>query len=333
VIWSRRRNRSVASTQLVELSLSELAVSPPAIPHFFLKSMQPTPALKTARLPGTLATPSPGFGLGLRTTHYSDFITSRPAVDWLEIISDNYLGAGGKPLNLLAQIRANYPMVMHGVSLSIGSADGLDLSYLQQLKRLAAMIEPLWVSDHLCWTGIAGKNSHDLLPLPYTEEALQLVVNHIRQVQDVLGRRFVVENVSSYLTYRSSEMSEWTFLKHVCEEADCLLLLDVNNIYVSSVNHGFNPLEYLRAIPSERIQQIHLAGHSDNGDHIIDTHDHPVAEPVWALYAEACRHAGHVASMIERDDNIPPLAELLAEVERARRIDAHVHVSAQAVPA
>jgi uncharacterized protein len=267
-----------------------------------------------------IAAPSPGFGLGLRTAHYREFVESQPALDWLEIISDNYLIAGGKPLQMLDQIRADYPMVMHGVSLSIGSADGLDLAYLAQIKKLAARVEPLWISDHLCWTGLQGRNSHDLLPLPYTEEALQLVVKHIRQVQDILGRRFVLENVSSYLTYRSSEMSEWQFLKHICEEADCLLLLDVNNIYVSSVNHGFDPLTYLHHLPPQRIQQIHLAGHSNNGDHIIDTHDEPVAEPVWVLYAEACRHAGNVATMIERDDNIPPLPELLAEVNRARQV-------------
>lgn len=264
--------------------------------------------------------PSPGFGLGLRTTHYHDFIASPQPVDWLEIISDNYFGAGGKPMQMLDTIRADYPVVMHGVSLSIGSADGLDTAYLRQLRQLAERIEPLWLSDHLCWTGLRNKNSHDLLPLPYTEEALNLVVRHIKQVQDFLGRRFVLENVSSYLSYQSDEMTEWHFLRHVCEEADCLLLLDVNNIYVSSVNHGFDPLEYLHHIPPARIQQIHLAGHSDNGDHIVDTHDHAVAEPVWALYAAACRHADRVATMIERDDNIPPLPELLAEVGRAREI-------------
>jgi uncharacterized protein len=263
---------------------------------------------------------SPGFGLGLRTNHYQDFLTSPQPVDWLEIISDNYLGAGGKPLQMLDAIRADYPVVMHGVSLSIGSADGLDIAYLQQLKKLAVRVEPLWISDHLCWSGLSGKNSHDLLPLPYTEEALHLVVSHIKQVQDILGRRFVIENVSSYLTYASDEMTEWAFLREVCEQADCHLLLDVNNIYVSSVNHGFDAREYLQHIPAQRIQQIHLAGHSDNGSHIIDTHDHPVAEPVWALYADACRHAEQVATMIERDDNIPELAELLSELDHARQI-------------
>ena len=276
-----------------------------------------------APLCSPLCTASPGFGLGLRTTHYTDFTATPQPVDWLEIISDNYLGAGGKPLHMLDTIRADYPMAMHGVSLSIGSADGLDRPYLQQLRQLAERIEPLWISDHLCWTGLSGHNSHDLLPLPYTAEALGVVVEHVRQVQDTLGRRLVLENVSSYLTYRSDEMTEWQFLREVCEQADCLLLLDVNNIYVSSVNHDFDPMAYLHALPPERIQQIHLAGHSDLGDHIIDTHDHPVAEPVWELYAAACRHVGahgSAASMIERDDNIPPLPELLAELDRARAI-------------
>lgn len=264
--------------------------------------------------------PSPGFGLGLRAAHYHDFIGAPQPLDWLEIISENYFGDGGKPLQMLDAIRANYPIVMHGVALSLGSADGLDKAYLQQLRQLARRVEPLWMSDHLCWAGLQGKNTHDLLPLPYTEEALKLIVRHIKQVQDFLGRRFVVENVSSYLTYRSNEMSEWQFLRHVCEEADCLLLLDVNNIYVSSFNHGFDPLEYLHHLPPARIQQIHLAGHTDNGDHLVDTHDHAVVEPVWSFYAAACRHVGNVATMIERDDHIPPLPELLAEVNRARQI-------------
>jgi uncharacterized protein (UPF0276 family) len=271
----------------------------------------------------TLCIDSPGFGLGLRTAHYADFLAVSQPLDWLEIISDNFLIEGGKPLQMLDTFRADYPMVMHGVSLSIGSTDGIDLGYLQSIKRLAQRVEPLWISDHLCWTGAGGKNSHDLLPLPYTEEALNLVVRHIKQVQDVLGRRFVIENVSSYLQFKSSEMTEWEFLAALCDAADCLLLLDVNNIYVSSFNHGFDPLQYLHHIDPNRIQQIHLAGHSHNGDHIIDTHDHPVAEPVWALYAAACVHAGHTATMIERDDNIPPLSQLLQEVARARTIYAN----------
>jgi uncharacterized protein (UPF0276 family) len=281
----------------------------------------------------TLRIDSPGFGLGLRTAHYADFLAAPQPLDWLEIISDNFLIEGGKPLQMLDTFRADYPMVMHGVSLSIGSTDGIDLGYLQSIKRLAQRVEPLWISDHLCWTGAGGKNSHDLLPLPYTEEALNLVVRHIKQVQDVLGRRFVVENVSSYLQFKSSEMTEWEFLAALCEAADCLLLLDVNNIYVSSFNHGFDPLQYLQHLNPKRIQQIHLAGHSynhdPNGDHIIDTHDHAVAEPVWALYAAACAHAGRTATMIERDDNIPPLSQLLQEVERARTIYANSAASSE----
>ena len=282
-------------------------------------------------IPSPFRTLSPGFGLGLRPTHYADFIAAPQSVDWLEIISDNFLVAGGKPLAMLDTIRANYPMAMHGVSLSIGSADGLDTTYLRQIRQLAERVEPLWISDHLCWTRFGGHNSHDLLPLPYTEEALKLVVCHIRQAQDALGRRMVLENVSSYLAYRNDQMTEWQFLRHVVEEADCLLLLDVNNIYVSSVNHGFDAREYLQHIPRERVQQIHLAGHSDHGDYIVDTHDHAVALPVWSLYADACRHCGDVATMVERDDHIPPLHELLAELEHARDIAAQVHTPAEAV--
>jgi hypothetical protein len=272
----------------------------------------------------TLRQPSPGFGLGLRPVHYPDFLKERQAVNWLEIISENYMVPGGKPLAMLDAIRADYPMAMHGVSLSIGSTDGLDGEYLKELKALADHVQPMWVSDHLCWTGVQGRNSHDLLPLPYSEEALNLVVRHIRQVQDVLGRRMLIENVSSYLDYRSSEMSEWEFLRQVAEQADCLLLLDVNNIYVSSINHGFDAIKFLHHLPVDRVQQIHLAGHSDNGDYIVDTHDHPVAEPVWALYREACLHFGDVATMIERDGNIPGLVDLIKELERARMIAADV---------
>lgn len=272
----------------------------------------------------TLPKASPGFGLGLRTEHYPDFLSAPQAVDWLEIISDNYLVPGGKPLVILDQIRAQYPMAMHGVALSIGASDGLDFDYLAALKKLARRVDPLWVSDHLCWTGVAGKNTHDLLPIPYHEQALAHVVKQIRQVQDFLERPLVIENVSSYVSFTDSSLTEWEFLRAVCEEADCLLLLDVNNIYVSSFNHGFDPLTYLHAIPPQRVQQIHLAGHSNNGDHIVDTHDHPIVDPVWDLYRAACEHIGPVATMIERDDHIPPLPELLAELDQARQIAANV---------
>ena len=261
-----------------------------------------------------------GFGLGLRPDHYQALLDTSPAVDWLEAITENYLEPGGQPLHLLERIRERFELVLHGVSLSIGSVDPPDAHYLAQVKQLADRIQPAWISDHLCWTGVNGTNLHDLLPLPYTEEALRLVVDHVGRVQDALGRQILLENVSSYLEYRQSEMSEWEFLRAVAERADCAILLDVNNVYVSSVNHGFDPLDYLRALPRPRIRQIHLAGHSDNGGHLIDTHDQPVCEAVWQLYGEAVRLFGAVPAMIERDDNIPPLAELLTELARARRV-------------
>ena len=274
-----------------------------------------------------LTSPSLGFGLGLRVDHYEAILGDRPPVDWFEVLTENYLVPGGKPLSYLTRFRERYPLVMHGVSMSIGSTAPLDLEYLRQVKALARRIEPAWVSDHLCWTGIAGRNLHDLLPLPYTEEALAHVVERVRQVQDVLGRRILMENVSSYVGFSQSRLTEWEFLREVAIRADCLILLDVNNIYVSSVNHEFDALTYLQAIPAERVQQIHLAGHENHGDYLIDTHDHPVPDPVWDLYAAALRHCGPVATMIERDDNIPPLAELVAELEQARGISAQVLAS------
>jgi hypothetical protein len=261
-----------------------------------------------------------GFGLGLRPTYYEAILAERPAVDWLEIISENYMVAGGKPLDYLDRIREHYPMVMHGVSLSIGGTDGLDRDYLRQLKALIRRVEPEWISDHLCWTGQGGHQVHDLLPLPYTAEVVRHVAQRVSEVQDLLGRRILLENVSSYLTYTQSEMSEWEFYRAVAEEADCLMLLDVNNIYVSAVNHGFDPLDYLDTMPSERVWQIHLAGHSDYGDYLIDTHDQPVAPAVWDLYGEAVRRFGPVSAMIERDDNFPPFDELLGELAQVRAI-------------
>ncbi|MBS0422301.1 MAG: DUF692 domain-containing protein [Proteobacteria bacterium] len=267
-----------------------------------------------------LVSPSLGFGLGLRVDHYEDILADHPRVDWFEALTENYLVPGGKPLDYLMRIRERYPLVLHGVSLSIGSTQPLDRNYLAQMKALAARVEPRWISDHLCWTGVAGRNMHDLLPLPYTEEALANVVERVRTVQDVLGRRILLENVSSYVTYRSSEVTEWEFLREIVQRADCLLLLDVNNIYVSSVNHEFDPHEYLQAIPVERVQQIHLAGHENHGDYLIDTHDHPVPDPVWELYDAAVRRFGNVSTMIERDANIPPLEELCCELDAARRL-------------
>lgn len=261
-----------------------------------------------------------GYGLGLRKEHYKTILEERPKVDWFEVLSENYLVPGGKPLYHLDRVREHYPVVMHGVSLSIGSSGPLNRDYLRDLKALAERIEPRWISDHLCWTGVHGVNAHDLLPLPYTEEALKHVAARIVEVQDILGRRILIENVSSYLTYTQSAMTEWEFLRAVAEQSDCLLLLDINNIYVSARNHQFDPLDYLDGIPVERAQQFHLAGHSysKNGEIIIDTHDNPVIDEVWELYIQAVRRFGEVSTMIERDDNIPPLDELLLEMGKAR---------------
>ncbi len=267
-----------------------------------------------------LTFPALGFGLGLRVPHYEAILATHPAIDWLEVLTENYLVPGGRPLHYLMRMRERYPLAMHGVSLSIGSSAPLDREYLCELKALARRLEPAWISDHLCWTGVAGRNTHDLLPLPYTEEAMANVVERVGTVQDFLGRRILLENVSSYVGFRDSQLTEWQFLGEIAARADCLILLDVNNIYVSAVNHEFDPLEYLNAIPAERVQQIHLAGHEDHGDYLVDTHDHPVPDPVWELYAAAVRRFGPVSTMIERDDHIPPLEELCAELEQARAL-------------
>jgi len=261
-----------------------------------------------------------GFGLGLRAEHYASILAGRPEVDWFEAITENYLVPGGRPLHNLMRVRERFPVALHGVSLSIGSISPLDLSYLAQVKALAARVEPVWISDHLCWTGLNGRNIHDLLPLPFTEEALGHVVSRVRAVQEILGRRILLENVSSYLAFNDSRMTEWEFLSAVAEQSDCLILLDVNNVYVSSVNHEFDPLAYLNSLPVNRVQQIHLAGHESHGDYLIDTHDRPVPEPVWALYSHAVKRFGVVPTMIERDASIPPLAELEAELRIARRL-------------
>ena len=263
-----------------------------------------------------------GFGLGLRTENYRDFIDHRPAVDWVEVLTENYMVPGGKPLHMLDAIRRDYAMVMHGVSLSIGSTDSLDLNYLRDLKALARRIEPAWISDHLCWTGVDHHNLHDLLPMPYTEAALRHLVARVQQVQEALGRRLLLENVSSYVRFKADELSEWEFIAQLAQRADCELLLDVNNVYVSSRNHGFDAHDFIDAMPRERVRQIHLAGHEDHGTYLIDTHDHPVCDGVWELYAYTAKRLGAVPTMIERDDRIPPLAELLAELDEARRMQA-----------
>jgi len=268
-----------------------------------------------------------GHGVGLRREHFDRVLAGPTAVDWFEIISENFMVKGGRPVHVLDRVRRDYPVVMHGVSLSIGSADPLDAAYLDELKALAQRIEPAWVSDHLCWTGVGGHTSHDLLPLPYTEEALSHVARRISQVQDRLGRRIAIENVSSYLTYTASVLPEWDFLSAVAERADCGILLDVNNIFVSSVNHRFDPNRYVDAIPVERVWQFHLAGHSDYGTHLLDTHDHPVRQEVWDLYRRAVGRFGRTSTLVEWDGNIPAWERLEEESLTARRIEAEVLAS------
>ncbi len=263
-----------------------------------------------------------GFGLGLRTEHYRHVLENKPSVDWFEIISENYMVPGGKPLYYLDKIRQDYPVVMHGVSLSIGSTDPLDLDYLKKLKQLITRAEPQWVSDHLCWTSVDHTNSHDLLPLPYNESCIQHVVDRVLQVQDYLGQRILLENLSSYVTFNDSEIPEWEFLNEIARRADCHILLDINNIFVSAHNHHFEPADYINAIDIDRVMQFHLAGHSYHGDMIVDTHDHDVCDPVWDLYAAALQRFGAVSTMIERDDAIPPFDELRRELAVAERIAA-----------
>jgi len=263
--------------------------------------------------------PFAGFGLGLRRPHYADFLERPVPVDFVEIISENFMVDGGRPLATLDQISERYPLAMHGVSMSIGSAAGLDRAYLKRLKSLADRVRPLWVSDHLCWTGFNGHNSHDLLPLPYSEEALDTVCANIAVAQDALERPMLFENPSSYVQFAGCGLTEWAFLSAMCQRTGCYLLLDVNNIFVSSRNHGFDALSYLAAIPVDRVRQIHLAGHSQSEDMLIDTHDSPVAADVWSLYDAAVGRFGPVATMIERDDDIPPLDVLLDELDIARR--------------
>jgi len=259
-----------------------------------------------------------GHGVGLRRDHFERVLSAPTRVDWFEVISENFMVKGGRPLDVLTKVRRDYPVVLHGVSLSIGTVDPLDLSYLDRLRDLAALVEPAWVSDHLCWTGTGGHNAHDLLPLPFTEESLAHVVERVSRVQDRLGRRVALENVSSYLAFASSTMTEWDFLKAVAERADCGILLDVNNVYVSAMNHRFDPATYVDAIPVDRVWQFHLAGHSDHGAYLLDTHDHPVRPEVWDLYRRAVSRFGAVPTLVEWDGNIPDWDRLEAESLRAR---------------
>jgi uncharacterized protein (UPF0276 family) len=264
--------------------------------------------------------PDLGVGVGLRTTHFTHILRERPAVDWFEVLSENFMQVGGRPMYVLDQVAERYPVALHGVSLSIGSTEPLNLDYLHELKVLARRTRAHWVSDHLCWTGVLGRNTHDLLPMPYTEEALRHVVQRVRQVSDVLERPLVLENPSSYVEFAASTMPEWEFLARMAEEADCGLLLDVNNVYVSAFNHGFEPERYIDALPADRVVQYHLAGHTHRGTHIIDTHsDHAVPE-VWDLYARAVRRTGNVATLYEWDEDIPEFDVLLEEAGKARAL-------------
>jgi uncharacterized protein (UPF0276 family) len=265
-----------------------------------------------------------GRGLGLRQEHYRHVVDTRPNVGWFEVISENFMVAGGNPRRVLEAVRRDYPVVLHGVSMSIASTDPLDERYLADLAALARDVEPAWISDHLCWGTAHGINAHDLLPVPYTEEALAHVVRRVEAVQERLGRRILLENPSSYMRFRDADMEEHEFLAELAQRADCGLLLDVNNLYVSAHNHGFHAHDFLRGIPVGRVGQFHLAGHSDHGTHLLDTHDHPVCGPVWDLYRAALERFGPVATLIERDDDIPPLAQVVAESREAARIEASV---------
>jgi len=263
--------------------------------------------------------PELGFGLGLRREHYRHVLTNRPRVGWFEVISENFMVPGGNPRRVLEAVRRDYPVVLHGVSLSIGSIDPLDRGYLEQLRTLADTIQPAWISDHLCWGSAHGMYAHDLLPIPYTEEALDHVTTRVLAVQEHLGRRILLENPSSYLALKGAEMTEWQFLATLAERADCGILLDVNNIYVSAHNHGFNPRDYLAGIPAARVGQIHLAGHTEEGNLLIDTHDGRVRAEVWALYAEAIARFGARSTMIEWDAHVPAFEVLQDELTRAER--------------
>lgn len=269
-----------------------------------------------------LGLPALGFGLGLRVPHYRYVLDQHPEVDWFEVISENYLDSGGYPRHVLDRVAERHPVVLHGVSLSIGSTDPLDFDYLHRLRRLADAVRAAWVSDHVCWTGVAGCNTHDLLPIPFTEAALAHVVRRVRIVQEFLGRPLVLENPSTYVGFTASTMPECEFLARLTTDADCGLLLDVNNVYVSAVNHNFDPAAYLRALPPERVVQIHLAGHTDAGTHLIDTHDHPVTPAVWELYGQALRLVGPVSTLLEWDDHLPSFPRLQAELTLARQ---HAH--------
>ncbi|QDT29839.1 hypothetical protein Enr10x_51950 [Gimesia panareensis] len=275
-----------------------------------------------------------GLGVGLRTVHFSHILEHQPEVDWFEIISENFMDSAGRPRHVLEQIAERYPIVMHGVSLSIGSSDPLNRDYLQKLKTLAETVNARWISDHVCWTGIAGRNTHDLLPIPYNEATLAYIVERIRMVQEILERPLILENPSSYLEFQDSTMSESEFVCRMADEADCGLLLDVNNVYVSSVNHEFDPVEYVQSIPAERVVQCHLAGHTNCGTHLIDTHNGHVVNPVWNLFQQLHQRTGGVATLLEWDADIPPFPVVHEEVLKARQyMDENLVIPEQTPPA
>jgi len=272
--------------------------------------------------------PDLGIGIGLRTVHFPHILSQRPKIDWFEILSENFLDTGGRPLYVLDQVAERYPVALHGVSMSIGSTDPVNVAYLEKLKALAARTRAHWVSDHLCWTGVQGLNSHDLLPMPYNEESLRHTVARVKTVSEILERPLVLENPSSYVEFRSSTMTEWDFLARLAEDADCGLLLDVNNVYVSSFNHSFDPNVYIDAIPADRVVQYHLAGHTNLGTHILDTHSDRAVDEVWRLYARSWRRTGGVATLFEWDEGIPSFEVVHEEALKAR---AHREAPAEAV--
>jgi uncharacterized protein (UPF0276 family) len=263
-----------------------------------------------------------GHGIGLRTAHFPQFMAERPPVDWVEAVTENFMAPGGRPISVLEKVRAEVPVVLHGVSLAIGSVDPIPERYLAELARIVKRIQPALVSDHLCWGTHRGQYLHDLLPLPYTEESLAHVTSRVQQVQERLGRQLLLENPSTYVSFKDSTMTEWEFLAELTRRSGCGVLLDVNNVYVSAHNLGFDPLEYVCGIPTERVGYFHLAGHSDKGKYLLDSHDHAVPPAVWALYREALRRCGRVPALVEWDDAIPPLAEVLTESRRASEIEA-----------
>ncbi len=275
----------------------------------------------------TMRTPS-GCGIGLRREHFGEFLSTQPPAGWLEVISENFMAPGGRPRHVLERVKDRYALALHGVSLSIGSAEPVDRAYLTRLRALVDWARPAIVSDHLCWTSLAGHNSHDLLPLPFTAEALDVTVAKLGEVQDALGRYILLENVSSYVRYQASELTEWEFLSAVSEQAGSGILLDINNVYVNARNHGFDPIEYLDGIPVGLVEQFHLAGHEDRGTTVIDTHDSPVCAPVWELYRHAVKRFGALPTILERDGNVPGLDALLAEARQADGVADAVGVAA-----